>query len=391
MTERLYYGDSALLEFDARVVDTADEGLAVYLDRTAFYPTSGGQPNDTGLLGGQTVVDVVDEGDRIRHLLAAPLDAGASTIKGRVDARRRADHMQQHTGQHLLSALLEDMFGWATLSVHFGPAHSTIDLDTETLDGNQLRRVEGAANAAVAEARPVYVASEDAATATGLRKPTDRAGAIRVVCIEGIDRSACGGTHVSNTARIGAVLLRGTEKIRHATRVTFRCGERAIRAAREDHELLRSIATQFSAAPSDLPALLRSQQEALSAAENRLRKLERELAAHEAAELYERAPMAGSRRMVVLENPESMEAARAVAQQLIGMPGCVVAAAIASPPSVLLGASEDSGVDAGRVLRDAVTAHGGRGGGSPRLAQGSVPDAGAAGAVLSALRAIVGA
>src|SRR3954462_5788992 len=128
VTERLYYTDAYLTVFDAAVVGRADGGHRVYLDRTAFYPTSGGQPLDTGRLGGVEVVDVVDEGDRVAHLLAAP--APGERLEGAVDWPRRFDHMQQHTGQHLLSAVIADRFGHATVSVHFGRESATLDLDT---------------------------------------------------------------------------------------------------------------------------------------------------------------------------------------------------------------------------------------------------------------------
>src|SRR6476646_7893485 len=130
MTHRLYYTDAELTEFTAAIVDLADGGRRAYLDATAFYPTSGGQPNDTGTLGGVRVVDVIDEGERIAHVLEAPLPLGASSaLAGVVDAERRLDHMQQHTGQHLLSAVFADLLGAETTSVHFGPEVATLDLD----------------------------------------------------------------------------------------------------------------------------------------------------------------------------------------------------------------------------------------------------------------------
>src|SRR6476646_10645000 len=172
MTHRLYYTDAELTEFTAAIVDLADGGRRAYLDATAFYPTSGGQPNDTGTLGGVRVVDVIDEGERIAHVLEAPLPLGASSaLAGVVDAERRLDHMQQHTGQHLLGA--------ETTSVHFGPEVATLDLDVPVPTREALLAVEARANALVAADVPIAVTFEDAATAAGLRKPSDRAGEIR--------------------------------------------------------------------------------------------------------------------------------------------------------------------------------------------------------------------
>jgi alanyl-tRNA synthetase len=174
MTLRLYYTDSYLRDFDAAVVDRAEGGRRVYLDRTAFYPTSGGQPHDTGALGDATVVDVVDEGDRIAHVLAHPLDAAA--VRAAVDWPRRFDHMQQHSGQHLLSALLHQLCGHPTISVHFGHESSTLDLDAPTLEHPRLVEVEARANEIITENRPIEVSFEAASEAGGLRKASAREG-----------------------------------------------------------------------------------------------------------------------------------------------------------------------------------------------------------------------
>src|SRR5262249_43726531 len=157
------------------VVERSDDGIRVYLDETAFYPTSGGQPHDLGILGGVAVIDVVDEDDRIAHVLAAPIGAGTSEprLVGRIDWARRYDHMQQHTGQHLLSAVFEYLFGAKTVSVHFGPESSTLDLDVDSLTREQLVAAETRANELVGEARPVVVTFEDAASAGGLRKASE--------------------------------------------------------------------------------------------------------------------------------------------------------------------------------------------------------------------------
>jgi alanyl-tRNA synthetase len=225
VTDRLYYQDAYLTEFDAAVLDRAEGGRRVYLDRTAFYPTSGGQPFDTGALGEADVVDVVDEGDRIAHLLAAPI--AADRVRGRVDWTRRFDHMQQHTGQHLLSAVIAERFGHETVSVHFGRESSTLSLATGALTAERVAEAERFANRAVTENRQVKVTFEDAAAAAGLRKAPDRQGTLRIVTIDGLDRSACGGTHVRATGEIGAILIRKVERVKQLVRLEFLCGERA--------------------------------------------------------------------------------------------------------------------------------------------------------------------
>ena len=386
MTNRLYYTDAYRTTFSASVVDRSDDGLRIYLDETAFYPTSGGQPHDRGLLGSVTVVDVVDEDDRIAHVLSSPLDAERMRLDGLIDWHRRFDHMQQHTGQHLLSAVFEDLFGAKTLSVHFGPDYSTLDVDAESISRIQLVLGEERANALVAEGRPVSVTFEDATAASGLRKAPDRAGTLRIVSIAGIDRSACGGTHVRSTSEIGTVLLRSVEKVRKSTRVEFVCGLRAVRRARKDFESLTAIGASLSASLDDAAGLVAAQSERLKEGDNARKKLEKDLAVFRARERYDAATAdASGVRTIVIRDAGSIDELRALAQASFALPKVVVVGALNSPPSVLVAASEDSGVDAGKLLKERLAAAGGRGGGSPRLAQGSVPDLAAVESVVARL------
>ena len=373
-TTRLYYTDSYLKQFDARVAEIADAGRRVYLDRTAFYPTSGGQPHDLGTLADIEVSDVVDEGDRIAHLLANPLPADVRELSGRIDWERRFDHMQQHTGQHLLSAVIEELFGHHTVSVHFGRDYSSLDLDVESLTADQVSRAERRANEIVVEDRPVTTDFEEAASATGLRKASDREGTLRIISIDGLDKSACGGTHVRRTGEIGAILIRKVERVRKAARLEFVCGLRAVQRARADFEALSRIATSLSAALDDAPALVAAQAEQLRAAENERRRQERELASFRARALYEAAVPSTRDVRVVRHVAESMDDLRTLAQGITALSKAALVGTVADQPAVLLAASEDTGVDAGRLLREAVTSVGGRGGGSPRVAQGTVPD-----------------
>jgi len=294
--------------------------------------------------------------------------------------------MQQHTGQHLLSAVFEDLFGAKTVSVHFGPESSTLDLEIESLTREQLVAAETRANELVGEARPVAVTFEEAATAQGLRKASERTGMLRVVSIEGVDRSACGGTHVRSTAEIGTVLVRSSEKIRKATRVEFVCGRRALRRARRDLDALSAIASSLSASLDDSPAVVATQSERLRDAENARKKMDRELSGYRVRERYDATtPGADGVRTIVVRDATSIDDLRAFAQAAFALPRVVVVGALMSPASVLLASSEDSGVDAGRILKEKLAAVGGRGGGSPRLAQGSVPDASAVESVVSSL------
>ena len=372
-TTRLYYTDSYLSRFDAHIAEIGGDGRRAYLDRTAFYPTSGGQPHDLGTLGGVAVVEVVDEGDRIAHVLASPLTAGAHDVNGIIDWERRFDHMQQHTGQHLLSAVLEELFGHHTVSVHFGRDYSSLDLDVESLSAEHIARAEHRANEIVAENRRVTTSFEEASHATGLRKASGREGTLRIIEIEGIDRSACGGTHVRATGEIGVILVRRVERVKKAMRVEFVCGLRAARRARADFDALSRIATSLSAALDDAPSLVAAQTEQLRGAENERRRQERELATFRARALYDAAAPDARGVRVVRQSAATMDELRALAQGMTSLAKAALVGIVAEPPSLLIAASEDTGVDAGRVLREVVTRLGGRGGGSPRVAQGTVP------------------
>jgi alanyl-tRNA synthetase len=389
MADRLYYTDSYLRDFTAHVVETAADGRIAYLDRTAFYPSSGGQPFDTGTIAGTAVINVVDEGERIAHHLASPLSAARSADPAdcSVDWGRRFDHMQQHTGQHLLSAVFEERFGLKTVSFHMGAESSTIDLEGGSVDANTLREAERRANEVVYENRPVAVLFESAAEAEGLRKPSDREGTLRIISIEGMDRSACGGTHVRSTGEIGAVTLRKLDKVRQTTRVEFLCGARAVRQARADYEALSKSAQLFSSPLEEVPALVATQLEAARTAEKARRKLELELAAYRGKELYAATVPGpdGVRRVTERLARGTLEDLRAVAQNFTAQPRAVFLATLSEPPSVLLAVSDDAGIDAGKQLKAALTDAGGRGGGTPRMAQGSVGDAMALETVLAKL------
>ena len=387
MTERLYYTDSYLRDFSAHIVECIAGGQTVYLDRTAFYPTSGGQPFDTGFIAGVHVTEVADEGERIAHRVAAPLDVGL--VDCSIDWVRRFDHMQQHTGQHLLSAVFEDLFRLKTVSFHLGAEISTIDLEGSAAEPDTLRQCERRANEIVFENRPVAASFESAAEAHGLRKPSDREGVLRVVTIGDLDRCACGGTHVRATGEIGPILLRKVDNVRQTARVEFLCGARAMRRARADYDALTRIAHLFSAALDETPALVAGHLEAGRSVDKARRKLELEIAAYRGKELYDRTSPGpdGMRRVFQRIERGSLEELRAVAQNFTVRPSAVFIAALTDPPSVLLACSENAGLDAGKALKAALTEAAGRGGGNSRIAQGSVAEPGLLEPVLAKLEA----
>jgi len=373
VTERIYYTDSYATEFRAAVVDATPDHLGIYLDRTAFYPTSGGQPHELGTINGIEISEVMDEADgRVAHLLSAPLEA--SDVECRIDWARRFDHMQQHTGQHLLSAVLLELFGAQTVSFHLGAESSTIDIARGALDPGEVRRTLERANQIVFENRTVTVTFRHSSEDLGLRKPTEREGVVRIVSIEDLDQSACGGTHVRATGEIGGVLIRRIEKVRGNMRVEFLCGMRTLKRAHADYEALAGIARAFSSTLDETPGLVRTTIEKLQDSEKARRKLAIEVAQARGRQLYwETPPTSDGLRRARRTVPEITDDLRAEAQAFAGGERAVFCAVVEEPPSLLLATSKDSGINAGQVVKEVVTKAGGRGGGSPTMAQGSVP------------------
>ncbi len=369
MTLRLYYDSDALI-FDAAVIGhDGDDRCRVVLDRTAFYPTSGGQPHDTGTLGDARVLDVIDGDDHIVHVLDQPLALGP--VRGKVDAGRRRDFTVQHTAQHLLSALADDRLGWHTESVHFGERHCTIELDTSNATEQQLTELEERANAAIGEALPVTFGYEDAATATGLRKPPAREGTIRVVTIAGIDRNACGGTHVTSTAQIGSLILTGIERVRGRIRLGFLAGSR-VRADRERlQRILASLSEASGTAVDELGDVVPRKFAALRDAEKRVEALERELAGYRMREMLDAvAPGSDGIRRLVLHPAECSPGMLRHLLQAAAAEQMVLCVATDLPDTIAVAASTDTGRNAGAMLKSALQQVGGRGGGSATLAQG---------------------
>jgi alanyl-tRNA synthetase len=406
MTERLYYTDSYCREFEAtvRAIEAADGRTLALLDRTAFYPTSGGQPFDTGMLGDARVVDVVDREDGgIAHVVEGGTLAAGARVAGRIDWDRRLDHMQQHTGQHVLSAAFDRLHGAETVSFHLGTVASTIDLATE-VGAREVEAAERAANAVVWEDRPVHVRFEhfehvvrgfslvngdmslvNAETrlkprttdGLALRKRPAREGTLRLVEVEGFDLSACGGTHVARTGAIGAIAVGGWERFKGGTRVEFLCGGRALDRFRMLRDASARSLRLLSVLPPELPDAIERLQ-----AENRdlgraVKDLRGRLAAHAAEALAARAVPSGGAALIVERVEESDPGAlRALASAIASRPGLVAAiVSTASPPALAIARSSDIAVDAAAALEALTARHGGRGGGRRELAQGGGFDA----------------
>jgi alanyl-tRNA synthetase len=374
MSERLYYGDSYLTEFEARVTDSSPDRRRLSLDRTAFYPTSGGQPFDSGDINGVAVEDVIEEDDRILHVTSAAV--AGEEVRCRIDWPRRFDHMQQHTGQHVLSAVLQELFRFPTLSFHLGAESSTIDIGTPSMKPEQVLAAERRVNEVVMENRRVAVVYEDASSAADLRKASDRTGTLRIITIDGLDRSACGGTHVRATGEVGPVLIRKLDRIRDSVRIEFLCGMRALRRARADFEALSAIARSFSSPLDQAPQLAAAQLERVTELERAGRRMTVELAAYRGRELYAAAPPGpdGLRRhRIEIAAGALDDDLRGLARSFASQPQACFLAVIRNPATLLLAVSADAGLHAGNLLKQTLAARGGKGGGSATMAQGSLP------------------
>jgi alanyl-tRNA synthetase len=381
MTTRLYYDDSYNTSFDARVtaVSSLDGQLLVQLDRTCFYPTSGGQPHDTGLLNGVPVLDVRVEDGLVLHVLdgaAAPsaeFHAGGA-VKGAIDWPRRYDHMQQHSGQHLLSQLFWRLFGIETVSVHFGALESTLDLDAAALEPDQIAAAEQEANRLAYTALPfkTYSVDEKGLAAIPLRRAPKVTGSIRIVEIDGYDYSACGGTHVHTTAEITPLKILRQEKRRGQTRLTFLCGRRAYEDYAAKHRLLSDTAAIFSTDIGAVPGLVQRAIDQNRDLQRQVDALAEQLVAHEVEALAATMPHGQLRVVTKLYSDRSVDAIKHAATLLRAYPGtlALLATQAGGKLTLVFARSEDVTLHAGNLLRDTLKAFGGSGGGRPDFAQG---------------------
>ncbi len=374
--ERLYYTDSYLAAFEAVVRESERKGdrWEVVLDRTAFYPTSGGQPHDTGTLDAARVLEVFeDEDGNVRHVLDRELEQDAR-VRGSIDWGRRFDHMQQHTGQHLLSAAFERETSAKTLSFHLGTHSSTLDLDRD-LPADALARVEDAANGIVWEDRDVsarLVSAAEAATLP-LRKDPARAGELRLIEIADYDLSACGGTHVCRTGAIGMIALAASERFKGGLRVEFLCGRRALQAFRQLKQAVDGSVRALSVLPRDLPAAIEKIQAASREQQKMFEGLQERLAAHEAAALGAKAQKAGSVSLVAgqLAGWDAAGLKRVASGVVAGAAAtAAVLLSAESPAAIVVARSADLQFDAGDVLKKLLGEFGGKGGGRGSMAQG---------------------
>lgn len=382
MTRKLYYESSKTRTFTAQIVarQQTAHGPAVQLDQTAFYPTGGGQAHDTGTLNGVPVLDVWRDADgEVWHLLAQPL--AADHVTGELNWERRFDHIQQHTGQHLLSAALLNCLGAVTLSVHFGNEGNTLDTDYASLSWEQAYTVAGEVNHIIWENRAVstqFVTSAELPK-FNLRRQPQVTGNIRLVTIADCDITPCGGTHAEQTGEIGLLKITGLTSYKGGTRISFLCGERALRDYRRALRLLRQVSLELTTAQDELPAAIERLQTEAQESQKALTAVQKQLTHIQAEQLWTTAPVVNGVRELVAhwaERPHSE--VLALAKQLRERPKTLLLLATGNERSstrLICARSDDLNLDANAILHAALKQLGGGGGGSPTFAQGGGPPA----------------
>jgi len=394
-TRRLYYDDAYLQNFEARVVSCSpaepvrgpsgvQPAWEVLLDQTAFYPTSGGQPNDLGLLGEAAVLDVRDDEDGIVHIVDREVEKGE--VKGCVNWPRRFDHMQQHTGQHLLSAMFQERFGLPTVSFHLGEEICMIDLHGGEPSRDQLIGAQRAANKVIFEDRPISVryGTREELARQGVRKEVEREGLLRAIEIEGADLQPCGGTHVKSTGQIGMILVRGCGKVRQDWRVEFVCGRRAEQAATEDFERARVVMGSLGCALGELPAAVERLAAERDGNFKSLRAALQQLAAVWAAQLVASVSAAadGGRMVTMLLQGAHPELLQPLATEIAKNERTVALLILGETGQMVFAQHPGVGKDLSAVLKGVLAAHAGKGGGSRDFVRAKLADAGESAAAL---------
>jgi alanyl-tRNA synthetase len=403
-THRLYYEDSYLQNFEARVLSCSPaepvQGASgmqpaweVLLDQTAFYPSSGGQPNDLGLLGEAVVLDVRDEEDGIAHIVDREVELGG--VKGCVNWPRRFDHMQQHTGQHLLSAMFQERFGLPTVSFHLGGEICTIDLQGEEPSRDQLNGAQRAANKVIFEDRPVIVryGTREQLARLGVRKQVEREGLLRAIEIETADLQPCGGTHVKSTGQIGMILVRGCGKVRQDWRVEFICGRRAEQLATEDFERERALMGLLGCALNELPVAAERLAAERDAHFKSLRSALQQLATLWAAQLAATAPTAanGVRVASLLLRGAHPELLLPLATEIAKNERTIALLVLEESGQLVFAQHPAAAKDIGAVLKNVLAAHPGKGGGSKDFVRAKLADAGSSPAALELAKSLAAA
>ena len=376
-TERLYYHDSRLLEFEARVIsvhEREDGQRVVTLDRTAFYPTGGGQPTDTGTLGEARVVDCIDaDHEEVWHVIEGPTPAVGATVHARVDWLRRLDHMQQHTGQHILSAAFVRLFDAPTRSFRVLEHECEIDVALDDPTDERIEQAVDLANQIIWESRPIKISevTADEAASLPLRKEPAREGELRVIEIADFDLTPCGGTHAKSTGEVGVIAVRSWERAKGLVRIQFMAGIRALNDYRKANKSAREVASFFSAGREDSPALVDKVIQDNKKLSRRVSELEELASRAEAADLLKDTD-SGTRVIARIFTDRSADSLKHLAQALIAHPQVIalLGSRDGDTARLVFGRSPDAPGDMNALMRRACSSIDGRGGGRPEMAQG---------------------
>jgi len=392
-TKRIYYDDAFVREFSASVQAAREEGNTwrAILDQTAFYPTSGGQPNDLGMLGEARVLDVMDEGDEIVHVVDRPVQG---SVTGKIDWVRRFDHMQQHTGQHLLSAVLLKEFGLETVSFHLGEEICTVDLRGMEPDAETLAKGERAVNEILFEDPPVKIlyATREELRSLGVRKEVEREGILRAIEIEGVELQPCGGTHVARAGQIGMIQLRRCTKIRQDWRLEFLCGVRVVKAARADYETRRAVAEKLKCSAEEVLSMLDKALVERDASFKLSKARGERLAVLEAEKIVRETPADAIGIRLVTRVFEGVEASYVLmlAPAIATHEKTVALIARKECGHIFFGQGPGVGKDMNALLKKALAEVGGKGGGTKDFARGALADPAAAQKAIELARAELG-
>ena len=373
MTDRLYYRDSALLEFEAEIVaeGTRDNNYYTVLDRSAFYPTSGGQLFDTGHINNVEIIDVIeDENHEVRHISRVPVGKVGEKVKGLVDRSRRFKNRQVHTAQHIISQAFVKLFGCDTVSVHLGEEYANIEINTLSLTKDQTDEAEKLANEIVRDNLPVDVifADDELLKYLPLRKIPEREGALRVIKIGDFECSACGGTHCNRTSEVGLIKITGFEKVRGRYSVTFLSGVLALKDYMVRFEVTDRLSKEFTCHVTDLPEKVTRLASENKEQQREISRLQKELlpvrVEEIAADMKSEGKIAVCARIISdLDNNTAGQLASMVADRINGL------AVIMTADRLLLAVAEKTGLHAGELVKKFALQANLRGGGSPRAAQ----------------------
>ncbi|MBE3090939.1 MAG: hypothetical protein IMZ42_01275 [Candidatus Atribacteria bacterium] len=379
MTKRLYYQDSYLKEFKAKVLKKIkiDNQPAVVLDETAFYPTSGGQPYDKGVIQDVPVVEVVEEGDEIIHILKEELkEKIISEVVGKIDWERRFDHMQQHLGQHILSGALMELWSVETVSFHLGEEVCTLDIAKEKLSEEEAKKAEECANEIIFDNRPVkcyFVEGEEELKRLNLRKVPEKTGKIRIIEVEDFDLSACGGTHCRATGEVGMIKITKWEKRGEKIRLEFICGRRAWKDYFWKNEAIKNISNKLTIKDSELGEAIDRMLEDRKEIGKELKEFKEKLQEYEAKRLIDESSLRDSRIKIINKvfEEDNFQEVKELVQKIINLDESVIVlfGVKSGGAKILFACSRALKYDMNRLIREAGKFIEGRGGGAPNFAQ----------------------